>query len=108
MNLIIVAEGDDFGGANNVAGEVKKRLPNMDTRVSILGHIQRGGPPSCMDRVIASLMGYAAIQCLLEGHFNIMVGIVNDQIYLSSLEKSVKAEQRVPDDLLSMAKVLAY
>jgi 6-phosphofructokinase 1 len=108
VNLIIVAEGDDFGGADDLAKLVKQKLPNMDTRVAILGHIQRGGPPSCMDRLIASRMGYAAIGCLMEGQFNVMVGIVNDKIHLTPLEKSVKEKQHVPDDLLNMAKVLAY
>lgn len=108
VNLIIVAEGDDFGGAEDLAKVVKQKLPNMDTRVSILGHIQRGGPPSCMDRLLASRMGYAAIGCLMEGRFNVMVGIVNDKIHLTPLEKSVKAKQHVPDDLLKMAKILAY
>jgi 6-phosphofructokinase 1 len=61
-----------------------------------------------MDRLIASRMGYAAIGCLMEGQSNVMVGIVNDKIQLTPLEKSVKAKQHVPDDLLKMAKVLAY
>ena len=108
VNLIIVAEGDDFGGADDLAKVVKQKIPNMDTRVAILGHIQRGGSPSCLDRMIASRMGYTAVKCLMEGSFNMMVGIVNDQILLTSLEKAVKAKQNVPDDLLEMAKILAY
>jgi 6-phosphofructokinase 1 len=108
VNLIIVAEGDDFGGANDLAKLVKQKIPNMDTRVAILGHIQRGGSPSCLDRVIASRMGFAAVHCLMEGQFNNMVGIVNDQIHLTPLEKAVKEKQHVPDDLLKMAKILAF
>jgi 6-phosphofructokinase 1 len=108
VNLIIVAEGDDFGGADDLAKLVKQKLPDMDTRVAILGHIQRGGPPSCMDRLIASRMGYAAVQCLIEGRFNVMVGIVNNKIHLTPLEKSVKEKQKVPEDLLNLAKVLAF
>ena|SRR5450432_289760 len=108
VNLIIVAEGDDFGGAVDVAKLVKERLPNMDTRVSILGHIQRGGPPTCTDRLIASRMGYAAVECLMQGRFNVMVGIVHDKIQFTPLEKAVKAKQNVPDDWLNIAKILAF
>jgi 6-phosphofructokinase 1 len=108
VNLIIVAEGDDFGGADDLAKLVKEKIPNMDTRVSILGHIQRGGAPSCLDRLISSRMGYAAVQCLMEGRFNVMVGIVNDKILLTPLEKAVKEKQHVSEDLLEMAKILAF
>ena len=62
VNLVVVAEGDDFGGCNEVAKLIKERLPNAETRVCILGHIQRGGSPSCLDRLIASRMGYAAVE----------------------------------------------
>src|SRR6202521_3721014 len=67
VNLVVVAEGDGFGGADEVAKVIKERLPMTDTRVCVLGHIQRGGAPSCMDRLIASRMGYSAVECLLEG-----------------------------------------
>src|SRR6201746_1746879 len=77
VNLIVVAEGDNFGGADEVAKIIKERLPNADTRVCILGHIQRGGSPSCLDRLIASRMGYHAVETLMEGRYNVMVGIQN-------------------------------
>ncbi len=64
VNLVVVAEGDDFGGGNEVARLLKERLPNTDTSVCILGHIQRGGSPTCMDRLIASRMGYQAVEAL--------------------------------------------
>ncbi len=67
VNLVVVAEGDEFGGGNEVAKIIKERLPNADVRVCILGHIQRGGSPSCLDRLIASRMGYSAVECLIEG-----------------------------------------
>src|SRR5215211_5421788 len=73
VNLVVVAEGDEFGGGNEVAKIIKERLPNADVRVCILGHIQRGGSPSCLDRLIASRMGYSAVECLLEGRHNVMV-----------------------------------
>jgi 6-phosphofructokinase 1 len=107
VNLVVVAEGDDYGGAEEVAKIVKRRLPNIDTRVCILGHIQRGGAPSCLDRVIASRMGFAAVECLLEGKFNVMVGIVNNKIHYTPLEKAVKAKQKISDDWLKIIKILA-
>src|ERR1044071_8614651 len=80
VNIIVVAEGDEFGGANEVPKVVKERMPFMDTRVCILGHIQRGGSPTCLDRLIASRMGYAAVESLIEGRHNVMVGIVNNRM----------------------------
>jgi 6-phosphofructokinase 1 len=107
VNLVVVAEGDNYGGAEEVAKVVKQRLPNIDTRVCILGHIQRGGSPSCLDLVIASRMGYSAVECLLEGKFNVMVGIVNNKIHYTPLEKAVKAKQKISDDWLRIIKILA-
>ena len=86
VNLIVVAEGDEFGGANQIAKIVKERLPHLDTRVSILGHIQRGGSPTCIDRLIASRMGYHAIESLMEGRHNVMVGVVNNVMAYTPLE----------------------
>jgi 6-phosphofructokinase 1 len=107
VNLVIVAEGDNFGGADEVAKVVKERLPNVDTRVCILGHIQRGGSPTCMDRLIASRMGYSAVECLIEGRFNVMVGILNNRIHYTPLERAVKAKQKISDDWLKIVKILA-
>jgi 6-phosphofructokinase 1 len=107
VNLVIVAEGDEFGGADEVAKIVKKRLPNVDTRVCVLGHIQRGGSPSCMDRLIASRMGYSAVESLMEGRYNVMVGIVNNKMHFTPLEKAVKAKQKISDDWLKIVKILA-
>jgi 6-phosphofructokinase 1 len=107
VNLVVVAEGDDFGGADEVAKLVKERLPNTETRVCILGHIQRGGSPSCLDRLIASRMGYAAVECLMYGRHNVMVGILNNKMHYTPLEKAVKAKQRISDEWLKIVKILA-
>src|SRR5215207_8706838 len=107
VNLVVVAEGDEFGGANEVAKLVKERLPNAETRVCILGHIQRGGSPSCLDRLIASRMGYAAVECLIYGRHNVMVGILNNKMHYTPLEKAVKAKQRISDEWLKIVKILA-
>lgn len=105
--IIIVSEGDDSGGAMEVQKEINDRFPDFETRVSILGHIQRGGSPSAMDRVLASRLGYAAIMTLKEGVSGVMVGMVDNEIDLTSFEKSVKHHQEMNLELLDIARVLA-
>lgn len=107
VNLVVVAEGDEFGGGNEVAKIIRERLPNADVRVCILGHIQRGGSPSCIDRLIASRMGYSAVECLIEGRHNVMVGIVNNRMSFTPLEKAVKAKQKINNEWLKIVKILA-
>src|ERR1700733_8691138 len=107
VNLVVVAEGDGFGGADEVAKIIKERLPSADVRVCVLGHIQRGGSPSCMDRLIASRMGYHAVETLLEGRYNVMVGILNNKILYTPLEKAVKAKQKIGDQWMRIVKILA-
>ncbi|HMO32374.1 MAG TPA: 6-phosphofructokinase [Lacibacter sp.] len=107
VNMIVVAEGDDTGGANEVAVMIKERMPHLDTRVCILGHIQRGGAPSCLDRVIASRLGYAAVMALIEGRHNTMIGILNNKLHYTPLDKAVKAKQKVSDEWLKIGKILA-
>ena len=107
VNLVVVAEGDNFGGGDEVAKIIKERLPKADVRVCILGHIQRGGSPSCLDRLIASRMGYSAVECLMEGRHNVMVGIVNNRMSFTPLEKAVKAKQKINNEWLKIVKILA-
>ena len=110
VNMIVVAEGDDFGGANEIAKVVKLRLPMAETRVCILGHIQRGGAPSCIDRLIASRMGYAAVEALTEEtgvHRNHMIGILNNRIHYTPLDKAIKAKQKISDEWMKIVKILA-
>ena len=107
VNMVVVAEGDEFGGANEVAKVVKERLPQTDTRVCILGHIQRGGSPTCLDRLIASRMGYAAVESLLEGRHNVMVGILNNRMHYTLLERAVKSKQKISDEWIKIVKILA-
>ncbi len=107
VNLVVVAEGDEFGGANEVASIIKKRIPQADVRVCILGHIQRGGSPTCLDRLIASRMGYHAVECLLTGKHNVMVGIVNNSLHYTPLDNAIKAKQRISEDWLKIVKILA-
>jgi 6-phosphofructokinase 1 len=107
VNMIVVAEGDETGGANEVLTIIKKRLPHLDTRVCILGHIQRGGSPSCLDRLIASRLGYAAVDCLIEGKHNIMIGIMNNKLHFTALDKAVKAKQKISEEWMKIVKILA-
>lgn len=107
VNLVVVAEGDEFGGGNEIARIVKRRLPNIDTRVCILGHIQRGGSPTCLDRLIASRMGFHAVESLMQGRYNVMVGIVNNKLYYTPLDHAVKAKQKLSNQWLKIVKILA-
>ena len=107
VNLIVVTEGDEYGGANGVSKIIQENLPNADIRICILGHIQRGGSPSCLDRYIASRMGYHAIECLTNGTHDVMVGIVNNKMHYTPLNSAVKAKQQISDELMKIVKVLA-
>lgn len=107
VNMIIVAEGGEFKGATEISSIIKSKLPYAETRICILGHIQRGGSPSCFDRVIASRMGYSAIECLMEGRYNVMVGIINNKMHFTPLERAVKAKQRISDEWMKMGHVLS-
>jgi len=107
VNMIVVAEGDGFGGATEVAKHIKDKLPNADVRVCILGHIQRGGSPSCLDRLIASRMGYQAVECLLEGRYNVFVGIQNNKMHYIPLQNAVKAKTKISDEWMKIVKILA-
>lgn len=107
VNLIVVAEGDGFGGADEVGKIIKERMPSQDVRVCVLGHIQRGGAPSCFDRVIASRMGYTAVECLLEGRHNIFVGILNNRMHYIPLNEAVKRKQKISDEWMKIVKILS-
>jgi 6-phosphofructokinase 1 len=105
--IIIVAEGDDSGGAMEVEKEINERFPDYETRVSILGHIQRGGSPTAMDRVLASRLGNAAIMTLKDGVSGVMLGLVENEVALTSFEKSIKHHQSINLELLDIARILA-
>jgi 6-phosphofructokinase 1 len=107
MSIIVVAEGDELGGAMHVDKYLKEYFGNLDTRVSILGHIQRGGSPSCADRILASRTGYAAVMGLLQGRSQEMVGVINDQIAYTPFTEVVKLRLPMKDDMMEMIKVLS-
>ncbi len=107
VNLIVVTEGDEYGGANGISNYLKLSIPSADIRMCILGHIQRGGSPSAIDRMVASRMGYHAVECLLNNTHNVMVGIVSDEMRFTPLDKAVKAKQTISDEWMKIAEVLA-
>ncbi|ANE49670.1 6-phosphofructokinase [Flavisolibacter tropicus] len=107
VNIIVVAEGDEYGGAQNVANLLKEHLPKAEARVCILGHIQRGGAPSCLDRLIASRMGYHAVECLIEGKFNVFVGILNNKMNYVPLENVGKKKGTISEEWMKIVKILA-
>ena len=106
-SIIMVAEGDDAGGAYEIAEQVVKALPHYDTRVSILGHQQRGGNPSALDRMLASELGNEAVIALLQGKHSVMVGIVNNEVCYTPFEQAIKHNEKVNTDFLKLAEILA-
>jgi 6-phosphofructokinase 1 len=105
--IIIVSEGEKEGGAFEVARKVKEKFNHYDTRVLILGHLQRGGSPTCRDRVLASSTGYAAVKALLKGEKGVMIGVINDKVSLTPFEKAIKQHPELNMKLLELAKVLS-
>jgi 6-phosphofructokinase 1 len=106
-SIIIVAEGDDEGNAFEIAAKVQPEFSQFDIRVTTLGHIQRGGSPSCYDRVAASRMGVAAVEALLDDQKSIMIGLSHGQITHVPLSKTVKMHKGVPKSLLDVSHILA-
>ncbi len=105
--IIVVAEGDESGGAFKVGEIIKTHCPEFDLRVSILGHIQRGGNPTCMERVNASIIGFNAVKAIMAKHKNQMVGIINKKIVFTPFENAVKHNQVLNKDLEELIDVLS-
>ncbi len=105
--IVVVAEGDEPGGAFEIGRLIQEKYPNYDTRVSILGHIQRGGKPTCMDRVLASRLGVAAVEILRDGHHGEMVGLIHNVITFTPFELSVKHHEDVNADFLRIVEILS-
>ncbi len=106
-HIIVVAEGDEEGGAVQIAEKVKAKFNHIETRVSVLGHMQRGGSPSCNDRLLASRLGHAAVDALIDGKLNYMVGIINDKIAFTPLAKANKQQPQINEELLRLVEVLS-
>ena len=106
-SIVLVAESDITGGANGLAERMKNEHPEYDVRVTILGHIQRGGSPSAYDRILASRMGVAAIDALMDEQRSIMIGIVNDEIVHVPFTKAIKDDKPVNENLLGVLQMLS-
>tara|TARA_B100001939_G_scaffold61527_1_gene50511 strand:+ start:1680 stop:2666 length:987 start_codon:yes stop_codon:yes gene_type:complete len=107
-SIIVVSEGEKIG--DNVfkfSSYIEKNFPHYETRVSILGHIQRGGSPSCYDRVLASRMGVFAVDCLLKGLSKIMVGIIDDTIVTIPIDDALKGGQEINSDLVRVCDIIS-
>ena len=107
-SIVVVAEGDKIGkNVFELKDHVEATLDEYDVRVSVLGHMQRGGPPSCFDRVLASRMGVKAVESLLEGKTNFMVGLLNEQMELTPMEQAVKGKSKIDRELLRVADIMS-
>ena len=106
-SIVIVAESEITGGASGLAERMHNEHPEYDVRVTILGHIQRGGSPSAFDRIIASRMGVAAIDALLDEQRSIMIGIVNNEIVHVPFTKAIKDDKPVNENLLGVISILS-
>jgi 6-phosphofructokinase 1 len=107
VHIIVVAEGDDFGGAKELQAIITQRFPQLDVRSCVLGHIQRGGSPSHADRVLASRLGYAAVNALCSGKSQVMAGIVNGEVAFTPFKSVTKGQCPISNDLLEMIRVLS-
>ena len=106
-SIVLVAESEITGGAMHYAERVKNEYPQYDVRVTILGHLQRGGKPTAHDRIIASRMGVASIQALMEGQRNVMIGIENDQIVYVPFTKAIKNDKPIDRELVNVLHELS-
>jgi 6-phosphofructokinase len=106
-NIIIVAEGEESGGVMAIAKKVQDDFVDYDVRVSILGHIQRGGTPSAYDRVTASLFGHAAVEALLDDQKSVMVGMIAGEIAHCTFNKAIKLHKHVDPERLKIAEILS-
>jgi len=106
-SIVVVAEGDQTGeNVFELKKYVEKHLPIYDVRVSVLGHMQRGGAPSCYDRVLASRMGVKAVESLLEGKSSLMVGIQNNEITLTPISKAIKGHTKIDNELIRVSDIM--
>ena len=105
-HIVVVAEGDQSGRANDLAASVKKEIPELDIKVTILGHVQRGGAPSAADRVLASRLGLGAVEGLLKGKSNVMVGVINRTLGYTDFHDTITKKKAINNELSRMIEIL--
>ena len=107
-SIVVIAEGDKIGkSVFELKDYIEEHFPEYDIRVSVLGHMQRGGSPSCYDRVLASRLGVKAVESILEGKSNYMVGILNDKVTLTPLEQAIKGHSEIDRELLRVSDIMS-
>jgi len=107
-SIVVIAEGDKTGkNVFEIASYIENNLPYYEVRVSVLGHMQRGGSPSCFDRVLASRMGVFAVESLLEGNSSKMVGIIDEQMTLTPLKEAIKGKSKINNNLIRVSDILS-
>ena len=106
-SIVVVAEGDEQGDALAIATKVKKRVPDADIKVTTLGHIQRGGAPSAYDRLLSSRLGLGAVEGLINGLQDVMVGVVNDKMVYTPLKDAITKKKPINPDLMRMVQILS-
>lgn len=107
FSIIVVAEGDEEGGAIEMSKKLNERYPELNIRTTILGHIQRGGSPTVRDRVLASRLGSQAVIALSEGKFNCTIGVVNDKITFTDFSEAINRKKQIHKNLIKLAEILA-
>ena len=106
-SIIVVAEGDKTGkNVFDLASKIEDTLPRYETRVSVLGHIQRGGSPTCFDRVLGTQLGVRAVESLIENNHGLMIGINSGKITFTPLNKAIKGKTKINKELLRMSKIM--
>ena len=106
-SIVVVAEGDKTGkNVFDLARQVEEEFPKYEIRVSVLGHMQRGGSPSCFDRVLGTKMGVRAVESLIDGVSGKMIGIDNGKIVLTSLKKAIKGETKIDPELIRVSRIM--
>lgn len=107
-SIVVIAEGDKIGkNVFELKDYIEENLPEYDVRVSVLGHMQRGGSPSCYDRVLASRLGVKAVESIIEGKSNFMVGIIHDKVALTPLEQAIKGSSEIDHELLRVSDIMS-
>ena len=107
-SIVVVAEGDNTGqNVFELKEFVEKHLPDYDARVSVLGHMQRGGSPTCFDRVLASRLGVKAVESILEGKSKIMIGLQNNNLELTPFKKAIKGITKINTELLKVSDIMS-
>ena len=107
-SIIVVAEGEEEGNANEIAEKIRTQVqPDIDMRVTTLGHIQRGGVPTAYDRILASRLGLGALEGLMNGEKNVMAGVVNNELVYTPFRDTIRLPKPINEDLLRMVKILS-